>query len=141
MSFKVRIDWESLNYLPNDKILDSSKLKAFADEKINVAQKFKIIIWRCRKHCGKRRKSWLQAFSPFATMFSIGSFCKLKSQNYVGKGLKAWHFYLSGIKLQDGFEHDSGHCEWTNSWLWFACLSLDRRLSGISCWTPRGLQF
>ena len=26
------------------------------------------------KHCGKRRKCWLAAFSPFPTMFSKGFF-------------------------------------------------------------------
>ena len=37
-----------------------------------------------RKHCGKRRKCWLPAFSPFLTMFSKGFFCKVvKSQDYV----------------------------------------------------------
>ena len=30
--------WIWLNSLPNDKILDETKLKAFADDKINVAQ-------------------------------------------------------------------------------------------------------
>ena len=28
-------------------------------------------LWLGRKHCGKRRKCWLPAFSPFPTMFSI----------------------------------------------------------------------
>ena len=27
-------------------------------------------MWQDRKHCGKRRKCWLPAFSPFTTMFS-----------------------------------------------------------------------
>ena len=48
--------------LPNDKRLDPSKLKAFADEKIDVTKK----IGKSRKHCRKR----LPAFSPFPTMFS-----------------------------------------------------------------------
>ena len=32
------------NSLPNDKILDQSKLKAFADNNINVAEKLKFIL-------------------------------------------------------------------------------------------------
>ena len=44
---------------------------------------------KSRKHSGKRRKCWLPAFSPFPTMFSIGSFlraveswdCVVKSKN------------------------------------------------------------
>ena len=29
-----------------------------------------IHLWQGRKHCWKRRKCWLPAFSPFPTMFS-----------------------------------------------------------------------
>ena len=29
-------------------------------------------LWQGRKHCGKRRKCWLPAFSPFPTVFSEG---------------------------------------------------------------------
>ena len=55
-----------LNHFPNNKMLDTSILKKFADDKINVTQNLKF--WS-RKHCGKRRKCWLSAFSPFPTMF------------------------------------------------------------------------
>ena len=58
------------NSLPNNKILDCSKLKAFTDDKINVTKKLKFWFGKDRKHCGKRRKCWLPAFSPFPTMFS-----------------------------------------------------------------------
>ena len=33
-----------VNWLPNDKILNWSKLKAFADHKINVTEKFKFVL-------------------------------------------------------------------------------------------------
>ena len=59
-----------LSSLPNDKYLDWSKLKAFADDKSNVAEKLKFVLGKVEKHCGKRRKCWLPAFSPFPTMFS-----------------------------------------------------------------------
>ena len=36
----------SINSLPNDKILDWSKLKAFADDKINVAEKLSFVLGR-----------------------------------------------------------------------------------------------
>ena len=52
----------------NAKILDWSKFKAFAEDKINVGKKLKNGHGG-RKHCGKRRKCWLPAFSPFPTMF------------------------------------------------------------------------
>ena len=43
----------TLNSLPNNKILDSSKLKAFADDKINVAQKLKFAYARVENIVGK----------------------------------------------------------------------------------------
>ena len=54
---------------PNDRILDQSKLKVFADDTINVAEKLKFVVGKVEKLCGKRRKCWLPAFSPFPTMF------------------------------------------------------------------------
>ena len=41
-----------------------------------------------RKHCGKKRKCWLPAFSPFPTMFSKGFFFRVvESGGGGGKGL------------------------------------------------------
>ena len=41
-----------------------------------------------RKYCGKSRKCWLPAISPFPTMFSNGCFCWVaKSQDFVLKSL------------------------------------------------------
>ena len=61
-----------VNSLPNDKNLDWSKLDGFADDKINVTEKLKFVLERIEKHCGKRKKCWLQAFSLFPLMFSKG---------------------------------------------------------------------
>ena len=61
------------NILPlyqTTKYLVWSKLKAFADYKMNLTEKIKTCFGKGRKHCGKRRKCWLPAFSPFPTMFS-----------------------------------------------------------------------
>ena len=75
-----------LNSSPNDKILRSSKLKAFLDGKINVTEKLKIVLGRVEKHCGKRRKCWSPAFSPFPTMFSKGFLYRVvKSRDCVVK--------------------------------------------------------
>ena len=77
---------KTLTLLRNDKILDQSKWKAFADDKVNVAEKLKFVFGKGRKHCGKRRKCWLPAFSLFLTMFSKGFFIKVvKSRNCVEK--------------------------------------------------------
>ena len=42
--------------LPNDKILDLSKLKAFLGNKMNVTGRFKIVLERVDNIMGKRRK-------------------------------------------------------------------------------------
>ena len=62
-----------INSLPNDKILDWSKIKAFAEDKVNLTQKLKFALGRV-ENCGEWRKSWLPAFSPYPTMFSNGYF-------------------------------------------------------------------
>ena len=36
--------WQWINFLPNDKMLDWFKLKAFADDKINVTEKLKFVL-------------------------------------------------------------------------------------------------
>ena len=62
---------QRFNSLPNDTLLDWSKLKAFADDKKKKCDsKIEICSGKERKHCGKRRKCWLPAFSPFPVMFS-----------------------------------------------------------------------
>ena len=47
-----------------------TKLKAFADNKINVAQIMISVSGRVENIVGKRRKCWLTAFSTFPIMFS-----------------------------------------------------------------------
>ena len=70
-----------INSLPNDKFLDWPKFKELAGDKINMTEKLKL---KGGKHCGKRRKCWLLAFSPFPTMFSKGFFARiLKSRDCV----------------------------------------------------------
>ena len=76
--------WYTGNSLPNNKILDWSKLKELANDKINVTEKVKFGFGQNRKHCGKRRKCCLPVFPPFPTMFSEGPFLRVvKSRDYV----------------------------------------------------------
>ena len=44
--------------------------KAFANDKINVTEKLKIVFGWVENIVGKRRKCWFPAFSPFPTIFS-----------------------------------------------------------------------
>ena len=43
------------NMLPDNKIL-----KAFADDKFNMAEMMHFFLWQGIKHCGKRKKCWLE---------------------------------------------------------------------------------
>ena len=82
---KSVIVWEWVKPLPNNKFLNMTKLKAFADNKLIVA---KITISLCdrAKNTGKRIKCWLPAFYSFPTVFSKAFFFTvLKSLDCVAK--------------------------------------------------------
>ena len=85
--YKFALVHFGLNNLPNNKLLDWSKLRAFADDnKKKSDSKIEIQIWKSKKNCGIGRKCWLAAFSPFPSMFSKGSFFKVvKSRDCVVK--------------------------------------------------------
>ena len=59
-----------LNSLSNHKTLDQSKLEAFADDKINIIQRFKLVFGRLKIFGKEEKKCRLPAVSPFPTMFS-----------------------------------------------------------------------
>ena len=60
------------------------QIDVFADNKIHNIKKIDICVEKGRKHCRKRRKCWLPAFSPFPTVFSKGFFLKVvKSRDCV----------------------------------------------------------
>ena len=59
-----------LNPLPHDKILGLPKLKASADDKLNVTQDMNVFFQRMENIVGKEQKCWLPAFSSLPTMFS-----------------------------------------------------------------------
>ena len=62
----------NLNSLPKHTILGMSKFKSSPDDKSGVAEIMGFVFERVAKHCGKRRKCRLPAFSSFPTMFSEG---------------------------------------------------------------------
>ena len=118
-----------INSLPNDKFLDWSKLKAFADNKIFVTKKLKLVFGRVENVVGKRRKCWLPAFSPFPTMFSKAFFFRVvKSLDcvveliYIGLSTNLhslpvlwllYHLYILSVKKKAVF------CNWwvkQNKW-------------------------
>ena len=58
-----------LNSLPNDKILDWSKMKAFADDNINVKEKFKFGLGRVENIVGKGENAGNRHFLLFSQCF------------------------------------------------------------------------
>ena len=58
-----------VNPLPKDKFLDWSKLKAFADVKINVTQKLKFVLGRLENIVGKEENAGYQHFLLFPQFF------------------------------------------------------------------------
>ena len=53
------------NSLPNDKILDRSKYKAFADDKIDVTKKFEFVLEMVENIMGKGENAGYQHFLLF----------------------------------------------------------------------------
>ena len=77
----------SINPFPKKHILDSSKLKHFADDNFEIDENVKVI-QKGRKQCRKRRKSLEQAISPFPTVFSKELYCKhIETRACLGKRL------------------------------------------------------
>ena len=58
-----------LTSLPKDKILDWTKLKAFADDKINVTEKLKSVLGRVENIVGKGENARYQHFLLFPQCF------------------------------------------------------------------------
>ena len=62
------------NPLPNDKILDWSKFKELADDKINVTEKVKLVLGRVENIVGKAENAGYQQFVLFLKCFQKASF-------------------------------------------------------------------
>ena len=56
---------KGLNFFPSDNISDSSKLKAFADDKINVTQNFKFDLGQVESFEGKGENAGYKHFLLF----------------------------------------------------------------------------
>ena len=58
-----------INTLPHNKILDWSKLKAFADDKLNATEKLKFVLGRVENIVGKGENAGHQHFLLFPQCF------------------------------------------------------------------------
>ena len=73
--------------LKENKILALSKLKAVVHNKLKFTQNIEFVLNWVENIMGKKRKCWLQARSPFPTIFLKGFFLKIvKGCHYVVKG-------------------------------------------------------
>ena len=63
----------TINSLPNDKILDWSKLQALADDNINLAEKLKFVLERVENIAGKGENAGYQHFLLFPQCFQKAS--------------------------------------------------------------------
>ena len=64
------------NSLPNNKILERSKLKAFADDKLRVTEKLKFVKGRVENIMGKGENAGNQHFLLFPKCFQKASFSR-----------------------------------------------------------------
>ena len=65
----TQISFIYINSLPNEKFLDWSKLKAFADDKIDVTEKFEFVVGRIENIFGKGENAGYQHFLLFPQCF------------------------------------------------------------------------
>ena len=61
------------NSLPNDKFLDCSKFKGFADNKLDVAEKLQFVLGRVENIVGKGENAGHQHFLLFLQCFQKSS--------------------------------------------------------------------
>ena len=67
-----------INYLPNNKFLHWSKLKAFADNKINMSEKLKLCFGRVENIVRKRSLKNAVFFEDFFFKVVISRNCVIK---------------------------------------------------------------
>ena len=83
---------KEFNSLSNHKILDRSKLKAFADDKINVTKEFKFVFGREENNVRKGKNAGYQHFLLFPQCFQMHSYYRVvKSRNCVAESLTHLH--------------------------------------------------
>ena len=87
ISVSARSNEIALNFLPEDKILTLSKLKAFADDKLNVTQNRKFIFRRRKNIVGKEENAvyhfllFPQCFKKISSTWGINGHYSVKSSN------------------------------------------------------------
>ena len=65
-----------VNSLPNDRFLDWFKLRAFADNELNLTEKLKFVLGRVENIVGKGENADFQDFLLFPQCFQMASFSR-----------------------------------------------------------------
>ena len=80
-SLSLHVDWvyeafvaDKFNCLPNDKNLDWSKLKTFADDKLNLTENLKFVLGKVENIVGKGENAGYQHFLLFPQCFQKAFF-------------------------------------------------------------------
>ena len=68
-----------INSLPNDRIVDFLKLKAFADNKITATQKLKFALGRVQNIVGKGENAGYQHFHLFPQCFQKATLLNVRT--------------------------------------------------------------
>ena len=94
MHFLLLVGWlywvyRHFNPLPDDKILDRSKLKAFAEDNLNVAKMMISLYHRVENIVGKGENAGYQYFLLFPQCFQKASFPE------ASKGVIVWEWVNS----------------------------------------------
>ena len=118
--------WSRIDSLPNDKILDATKLKAFADDKINLVQLMISVFDRVENIVGKGENAGYQHFLLFPQCFQKTSFLGVvKSQDCVVKSLlsslQQFNPLLSVIIVVMAIKQESCQTFWKNIFWYHSC--------------------
>ena len=72
---------------PKQQILESVRLKVFAEDNFKFDENGQRVLKKGRKHCGKRKNCSVRALSPFPTVFSKDLYSiQVKTRACLGKG-------------------------------------------------------
>ena len=93
--FSKAIFLRVINSLPNIKILDWSKLKAFADNKMNVTDIFKVVLGRVKNILGKRENAGYQHFLLLPKCFQKSPFSGSSKVWIVWKRVRSLGFFIT----------------------------------------------
>ena len=115
----------NLNSLPNNRFLDWSKLKAFADNKINVTELHTFFLGWVENIVGKGENAGYQHFLLFPQCFQKGSFSGSLKVGIVWERVMTWgHQDFLNLKVHQIVQPN----QWLVGWL-VGCIGFNATLT------------